>query len=85
MIGAVAFVTLCVIAILAFLRKRTKNAKQRNPEIFKVELSVQKESHRLSRPAELPGLENNKYDQLAELANTGIIELSEGSKGSELS
>lgn len=73
MIGAIVFITLCAIAILT-VRKRTKNAKL-NPQIFKVELPVE-ERHGLPASTELSGL-TNKYEQRAELANTGIIELSD--------
>lgn len=45
-----------------------KKAKP-NLEILKVELSAEERT-------QLPGL-NNKYDQRAELANTGIIELAD--------
>lgn len=76
MIGAIFFVTLCAVVIFT-VRKRTKNAKP-NPKNFKVELSVD-EQEQLPPSAELPALATNKYDQqCAELANTGIIELSDG-------
>lgn len=90
MIGAILFVTLCVAGAIFIVRKKraNKNAKRSNPEISQVELSVEEEHHHqlpapAPAPAELPGLtNNNNYGQLAELPNTGIIELSDGSNPS---
>lgn len=74
MTGVTVFLMLSAVSILT-VKKRTKNAKPRPEEMLKVELPVV-ERHRLLAPAELPGL-TNKYGQPAELANTGIIELSD--------
>lgn len=75
MIGAILFVTLCAVAIHT-VRKKNQNASKPNPEIFRVELSVDGPQEQLAPSAELPGLAaTNKYDQQrAELTNTGIIE-----------
>lgn len=72
MISAVVFLTLSAVAILT-VRKGTKNAKPK-PK-FVIELPVE-ERHRLSASAEFQGL-TNKYGQPAELADTGIIEISD--------
>ena len=73
MIGAIVLITLCAIAIL-IVRKRTKNAKL-NPQIFKLELP-DVEHRGLPALTELSG-PTNKHNRRAELANTGIIELSD--------